>query len=361
MDIGKIDRNLAVPSLKADDDAVFYSAKAEPFDGYGFYDFRGEPGFRRMPDDVARSVSRGVASLYRKTAGGRLRFTTDSSFIILRCRMSGISKMVHMPLISSAGFDLYIDCPEDGSSRFYDVFRPTMDMTDGFEAKVTFGHRKIRSLTLNFPSYSNVDELLVGLEPDAVLSGGSPYLPVKPIVYYGSSITQGACASRPGNAYQNIICRRNRTDYINLGFAGSAKGEATMAHYLAGLEMSAFVSDYDHNATLDTLTVTHSALYRTIRENHPDIPYVIVTMPDLHKRDYDVNQRRRDICYGTYIEALRAGDRNISFVDGGSLFAGANEDCCTVDTIHPNDYGMLMMADRIGAELDWIRAWRTQK
>lgn len=354
MDISKIDRNFSTASA-TERDTVFYSAKEAPFAVYGFSDSLCGGDFIRMPDSVAQTVSAGVAALSRNTAGGRLRFSTDSARITIRCRLSAIAKMSHMPLISSAGFDLYLDNPQDGSSRFCGAFKPPMDMTDGFEATVSLNSRILRSFTLNFPSYSNVDRLEIGLESNANLTAGQPYLPIHPIVYYGSSITQGACASRPGNAYPNIICRRNRIDFLNFGFSGSAKGEEAMARHLASLKMSVFVSDYDHNASPEKLDATHARLYHIIREAHPDIPYVIVTMPDFYKQSYEINQLRRDICYRTYIDALHAGDQNISFIDGGSLFGGQDEDACTVDMTHPNDYGMLLMANRIGAELNRIR------
>lgn len=353
MDISRIDRNFAAEATP-EGDTVFYSAKAEPFTVYGFSEYQRTGRFERLPAEVAQTVSSNVAILAQNAAGGRLRFSTDSSRITVRCRLSGVAKMPHMPLSGSVGFDLYIDHPQDGGSRFYGAFIPPFDVTDGFSATVWFNRRQMRFLTLNFPSYSNVEELEIGLEPDAALGAGCGYLPIDPIVYYGSSITQGACASRPGNAYQNIISRRNRVDFLNFGFSGSAKGEEPMARYLAGLKMSVFVSDYDHNSSTDRLAETHERLYRIIRESHPDVPYVIVTKPDLFKREYEVNRQRRDICFRTYTEALRAGDKNVTFVDGGSLFAGRDEDACTVDTTHPNDYGMVLMADRIGAELNRI-------
>ena len=169
----------------------------------------------------------------------------------------------------------------------------------------------------------------------------------KPVLYYGSSITQGGCASRPGNAYQAMISRRLDADFINLGFSGNAKAETVMCEYLASLDASVFVCEYDHNApNADHLAKTHRPLYETYRAAHPDVPIVFVTKPDFHPGTED--ERRRRIVIDTYEYALSVGDRKVSFVDGAHLFDGPFADSCTVDGCHPNDLGFFRMAQKIG-------------
>ncbi len=183
------------------------------------------------------------------------------------------------------------------------------------------------------------------LEPIAL-----PYRNEKPVVYYGSSITQGGCACRPGNAYQAMIGRKYNLDHINLGFSGSAKGEPEMAEHIASLEMEAFVCDYDHNApSLEHLQNTLPEFYRIIREKHPDLPVIFVTKPDILLRP-DWCKERRDYIFSVYEEAKAKGE-NVYFIPGEELFAGENWDDCTVDRCHPNDLGFFRMAQRIGAEL----------
>jgi hypothetical protein len=121
-------------------------------------------------------------------------------------------------------------------------------MQDGYESVIRFETRRKREITINFPLYSSVSALYIGLEENAVVEPSAGYKNKKPMVFYGSSITQGACASRPGNSYANIVSRTLGIDHINLGFSGNAKGEQTMADYIASLDMSVFVYDYDYNA-----------------------------------------------------------------------------------------------------------------
>ena len=96
---------------------------------------------------------------------------------------------------------------------------------------------------IHFPLYDNVDELWIGIEKNATLQEGGQYRSLAPVIYYGSSITQGGCASRPGNAYPAIISRQLNCDFRNLGFSGSSRGEQISAQYIAEQPMCVFVMD----------------------------------------------------------------------------------------------------------------------
>ena len=207
---------------------------------------------------------------------------------------------------------------------------------------VRFDIREEREITINFPHYCDVLSLEIGLEKDSTLKPASGYRPMKPMVYYGSSITQGACASRPGNTYENRIIRELGIDYINLGFSGSARGEDTMAEYIANLDMSVFVYDYDYNApTVEHLQQTHEKMFRTIRAKHPDLPVIMLTRPKFRLNAEE--EEKRAIVKQTYENALASGDQNVYFIDGPTLMQYAENDCA-VDGAHPNDLGFYSMA-----------------
>ena len=355
LDLEKIDANFKVETAVGEKDVVFYDVKNAPFDLYGFYSPHTEQGFKRLPDEIGLSVNEGVSVLYLNSAGGRVRFCTDSQYIAIRAEMSRVYYRPHMTLISSAGFDLYIDSPESCGSRFYDVFKPSIGIENGFESKVVFNDRKLRYITINFPSYSSVTSLKIGISNGSILGSGLKYRDSMPIVYYGSSITQGACSSRPGNAFPNIISRRTNTDFINLGFSGSAKGEESISRYMADLPMSIFVCDYDHNSpNAAELERTHLQMYKIIRKKNPSVPYIMISKPDFNKRYYQDSVNRRNAVYNVYHEAISEGDKNVYFIDGSGIFRNINEDMCTVDTTHPNDYGFYLMAEAIESELRWI-------
>lgn len=348
-DIGQIDKRLAVSTSFGRDDIVMHDPRQEPFTLYGvYYDY--EKGvYRRMAEDIASTVNDGVKELSIHTAGGRVCFSTDADAIAISCRRPTLWRMPHMALIGSAGFDLYIR-GEDGKLTYYGVFMPNND-SKGYESIVSFPTREKREILIHFPLYCAITELSIGLPEGASLEKWGGYKREKPIVFYGSSVTQGACANTPGTDYIGRLSRRFDTNYMNLGFSGSAKGEDTMMAYLASLDMSVFVYDYDYNApTVEHLRKTHYKGYRTIRDAQPNLPIVICTMPNYDRLAVEA-PARRDVIAETYERALAEGDQNVYFVDGKKVYTHFNADGGSVDGSHPNAYGFWRMAEAVGAEI----------
>lgn len=339
-DISKIDKNFEIKSQLKEKDIRFYNANEYPFKIYGVFYENGK--FRRMPENIANTVSDGVYDLHTHTAGGRVRFKTDSPYLAINVKMPSVGKMPHFTLSGSAGFDLYLG---DTDEKYYGTFVPPFDINNGFESIIYFGSVKMRDITINFPLYSEISDLHIGLRENATIEPPSAYSIEKPIVYYGSSITQGGCASRPGNSYQSIISRKFNTDYINLGFSGNAKGEPEMAEYISNLDMSIFVYDYDHNApTNEHLNLTHEKLFKTVRAKHPLLPIIILTRP---RYDFgNPDDPRYNIIKTTYDNAKSSGDRNVYFIDGKTLMKYPEFDG-TVDGTHPNDWGFASMANAL--------------
>lgn len=356
MKIEDIDKNLVVETTIAEPDLVWFDVKEAPFALYGLT-YEADMGrYTRIPQHIAEGISTGVSGgLNKCTAGGRVRFRTDSSYIAIRAVMDNGTTMCHMPLTGQSGFDIYCVL-DDGKDTYYRTFVPPRGVSEGYSS----GHRTdgvYRDYTINFPLYDRVKELYVALKRTAHISAPTPYLHEKPVVYYGSSITQGGCASRPGNAYQAIISRHLSVDHVNLGFSGSAKGEVAMAEYIATLDMSVFVMDYDHNApSIEHLENTYYPFYRTVRERHPNLPIIFVSAPDILRDPTGCGRytQSRDLICAYFERAKREGDKNVYFIDGAELFGGEEWDACTVDGTHPNDLGFYRMAVRIGKEIEQL-------
>jgi len=352
--IGDVDKNLAVSGVIKGVELKFYSARRDPFRIYGLISGNeGEP-FRRIPYELAEKTNAGVLRLHANTAGGRLRFKTDSSCVAIRVAMPKRCLMPHMPFLGSAGFDLYV---KEGERNLYKgSFIPPIDRTDSYESLIEFGGREMRDIIIHFPLYDGVSELLIGVEPEAVVEKGGTYKSELPVIYYGSSITQGGCASRPGNAYTNIITRDLNLDQINLGFSGSGKGESVMAEYIAEQPMSLFFLDYDHNAPdAEYLAKTHEAFFLTVREKNSDLPIIMTSETDTPKTPQKAEDilHRRDVILRTYANAVKRGDKKVAFIDGTEVFKeahklGVSADSCTVDGVHPNDLGFACMAKVFG-------------
>ena len=336
-DISQIDKNFEVKHELNIPDMKFWDVDEAPFRVYGI--FRENGKYRRMPESVAQSVSESVLALHANTAGGRVRFMTDSSYVAIHAEMDGIGKMPHFALVGTGGFDLYAD------GVFIKSYIPPYDMEVGYESVISLGTSKMREITIHFPLYSNVKQLYIGLFEGAIVKEASPYKNKKPVVYYGSSITQGGCASRPGMSYQNIVSMRLGINHINLGFSGSAMAEDTIIDYIKSLDMSVFVYDYDYNApTLEHYEKTHEKMFLAIREVNPELPIVMMNRPQFYL--CEDGQRRLAIMKKTYRNAINNGDKNVYCIDNMALTALCGNDG-TVDNVHPTDFGFASMANAV--------------
>ena len=339
MDISLIDKNMANVTKIVRDGFTFTSIDEKPFRIYGVTRY-GER-YYRLPEEIAKTVNDGVSQLCKCTAGGRVRFVTDSARVAVIARRDPVTQSDHMTYVNKAGYDLYAD------DEYVGTFRPGENQSKT-ELEAVLGipaPRGERVITVNMPNYGGVRELFIGIENGATLREAPDYALECPVVYYGSSITQGGCASRPGMSYQSIISRKLGVNHINLGFSGNARGEDAIAEYIAGLEMSAFVYDYDHNApTAEHLEKTHERMFSIIRKKHPTLPIIMVSRP-LARANPD-RDRRFEIIKATYDNAIASGDENVYLVNGGEFFGEVGYDG-TVDGCHPTDLGFWCMANGI--------------
>lgn len=335
----------------------FYSIKDVPaLRVYGLYDYKNGDRFTRMPEDVAEKTSKNVKSLNYCTAGGRVRFTTTSNVLAVRAKVPEVLQLPYWNPIGVSGFDVYV------SNGIRDVYLTSMttnnpmQTSDGIcDIRPLPGGKK--EITLNLPLYQSINELYIGLTEDSELEARADYHFEKPVLYYGSSITQGACASRPGMAYEAIISRKLDCNYINLGFSGACNAEPAICEYLKTVDCSVFVYDYDHNSSVQGLAQRHEGLYKAFRETHPDTPVIIVGRPDFFIFDSHAadDASRREILMNTYKNAFDRGD-NVIYIDGYSLFADEDRDDCIVDGTHPNDLGYSKMAEVIGNAVEYALA-----
>ncbi len=342
MDIAKIDPNFLVSSEIEREGLEWHRLPESPFSICGLAVAEGED-FCRLPLDLVNEVNDGVKTLGWHLAGGRIRFRTNSRFIAFRGKVRYLgSGMPHMPLTGISGVDVH----EDGGSLY--AIKPQNDQKEWFEGIVNC--RKAegwKDIDIYLPLYNGLTVMMVGLEEGCQIAAPKPFALDKPIVYYGSSITQGGCASKPGNSYQGFLSRWLNADQINLGFSGNGKGETNMAQYIAGLDMCAFVFDYDYNApNAEHLRATHAPFYDIVRAAHPDIPILMMTHPEFDNVIDETAPRRVEI-KKSFRRALDLGDKNVYYFDGTDLVGGPDSHDCTTDDCHPNDLGFYRMAQAL--------------
>ena len=339
-----VTKNLGASLKTSMSSPVYINVKNEPFRLYGLCEC-----YRRIPVSVADECLEGVQRLASNTTGMRVRFKTNSDYIVVHAELESYDIPSSKALIASRDFDIYL-VGKGGKQRFHTIFSSSVPEEWGItESRIKFGNKEMRDIVLNFPLTANIKELYIGLREGCELLAGSEYKHKKPVVFYGSSIVHGEGAMRPGNAYPAIISRKLDTDFINLGFRGNATAEEAMMRYIASLPMSVFVYDYDYNApSVEHLEKTHYSGYEIFREKQPKTPVILASRVNYYEGDIAIHEKRRNIIKESYFRALASGDRNVYFIDGSKIYPTDKRDECTADGCHPNDMGYSYMADAFG-------------
>ena len=345
VDLSSIDRNFKIKGIE-NFDGVYYNAKSAPLSLEGLPFMAENNGtFYRIPHTMTlKDVNKGVIFLANHTSGACVRFRTDSPNIVIRAKLAYSYDMSHMTRAGSAGFDSYTS--NGGKLLYHKTLMPRAGEKFIHALIGRNPEKKMRDWLINLPLYGGVESLEIAIDKNSSIQPPTPHRIADPVLFYGSSITQGGCASRPGNNYTSMLCRAVDAPQINLGFSGSAKGEEAMAKLIGKLKLSCFVYDYDHNApTVKHLQKTHEKFFRIIRSMQPELPVIILSKCNF--RNSTADKARRAVIRKTYENAIASGDKNVYFIDGETLFAGDLRDSCTVDGTHPNDLGFFRMYEHV--------------
>jgi hypothetical protein len=301
----------------------------------------------RLPRRLESVLPPSVWNLGLSPSGGRIRFRTDSTRLAIRLEYPSPPNMANMHAFGQTGVDLYVD----GGYRSTAI-APKDAAKDKVIDHVFFENlpRKEREITLYLPLYKPAKIIALNLDPDAKVSKAKRFEFPKPVVYYGTSITQGGCASRPGMSYQAILSRRLNLDFVNLGFSGNGKGEPVVANMTAEIDASVFVLDFSqNNPTIESLREVYLPFLATVRAKHPATPIIAITPISASRETQRLDDMRKHI--REVVNArIAAGDTRLTLVEGPSLLGPARLDGL-VDGVHPNDLGFQWMADGLAAPL----------
>jgi lysophospholipase L1-like esterase len=350
----KLDEYMRERNVPDEDGIVWHSPNRPPFRLCGFAWFSRDGKYRRLPAEPDYPIRPAVDSLADCTAGGQIRFRTDARTIAIRAELSGSNSMYHMAPTGQCGFDCYLAKPGEtwlyagtarvalGETRIEHRFLDAPDL-----------HGELKDVLINFPLYQGVQIVEIGLNEGAAVEETASIREKRKVIMYGTSITQGGCASRPGLLPTNVWSRRFPFEFINLGFSGNGKGEAEIARIIAQIEDPALlILDYVSNAeSLEKYAATLPAFVRIYRERHAGVPILILSRipyaADRHDaRSRHLRERYRDIGREVTERLRLAGDRRIFFYDGTDLL-GEDFEECTVDGTHPTDLGFMRIADKL--------------
>ena len=347
--------------------AVIKAGKAKPGeeDGLTWYDIRelgvegqGWPDvkapFDRLPARMEKAVRPPVWSLSRHSAGMAVRFVTDAPEVHARWTLtSSRLDMDHMPATGVSGLDLYVKS-KDGRWLWVNVGRAKAKTnTQKMAGDIPDGEHEY---LLYLPLYNGVSSVEIGLPKSHSLKTAPAYPATKrrPILFYGTSITHGACASRPGMPHPAILGRRFGRPVINLGFSGNGRMDLELAALFGELDPAVYVIDCLPNMGADLVKKNAESFLRALRKAKPDTPFLLVedrTYADAHfaagkmKRNLTSRAEFRKI----YDKLKAEGIKGLHYLEGDGLLGDDTEG--TVDSSHPNDLGFMRQADAFAEAL----------
>lgn len=304
--------------------------------------------FDRLPARAQKSVRDAVWSLSRHSAGMLVRFETDSPAISARYRLlSANLALPHMPATGVSGLDLYAR-DSRGRDRWLSVARPTAQDVDAkLVTDVDPPSGGPRLYTIYLPLYNGVESLEVGVNSGAVFRPVAPRRE-PPLLFYGTSIMHGACASRPGMAIPAILGRRFGCPTINLGFSGNGRMEAEVGALIGELDARAYIIDCLPNLSPDLVAERTEPLVRQLRQAKPETPILLVedrsfTSAPFLKSHRERHAGNRAALRKAYESLTAAGVRKLGYLSGEDLLGDDGEG--STDGSHPSDLGFVRYSD----------------
>jgi hypothetical protein len=326
------------------DNLTWHDVRDGGVEGRGFDDT--ESYFDRLPKRAKGVVRPEVWSLSRNTAGMSVRFASDSPALYIRYETTSPTlAMPHMPATGVSGVDLYTQL--DGQWHWMATHSPKAAMNAAAIAQnVPTGKR---AYLLNLPLYNGVKSLEIGVPKGTTFEPTAPRK-AKPILFYGTSITQGGCASRPGMAFCAILGRRLDRPMLNFGFSGNGRMEIEVARFLAELDPAIFVLDCMGNMLKLPIKPRTIEVTKYLREKHPQTPILMLEErinPDavVMKEKFESHRERCAEMRAAYDELVADGIGDLHYQKGDDLIGADGEG--TVDGSHPNDLGMMRYADAL--------------
>jgi hypothetical protein len=307
-------------------------------------DQKRELWFDRLPADAKESVTSNVWNLSRDSAGMMVRFKTNSPSIHVhyKLRKSNLA-MPHMPATGVSGIDLYAR-DNDGKWKWVQVTKPA---TQEVKAEIIKGLAPgTREYAAYLPLYNGVEFMSMGVEKDSQFVTLAPR--EKPIVFYGTSITHGACASRPGMVHTAILGRKLDRPVVNLGFSGNGKMDEAVGKYLIQIDAAAFVIDCLPNMGPAEVSAKCVPLVNQLRKARPETPIVLVedrrfTNDWITPAKQQFHTENHEALRAAYDGLIKAGTVKLFYIPGDKLYGDDTEGA--TDASHANDLGFMRQAD----------------
>lgn len=303
--------------------------------------------FHRFDTVLYANLPKNVVNRLKQSGGLAISFKTNSKSIYAKwCTKSAIPSAT-MSDVAYRGLDLYVK--KNDQWLHVGVGRPKVNETCNVTAIISDIDAGAEDYLLYLPLYDEVMNLSIGVEKEANISPGLDYFEHR-ILIYGSSIVQGAAASRPGMAYPARLSRSTGLNFLNLGMGGSAKMEKEVADMVAEIKADAFILDCVPNSFPKEIRQRTGYLIKNIRSKHPNAP-IIVMQSLIRETSYVKKETKEKVTLqNQYIKEEvdkleKEGIKNIHFISATDFLGHDHEG--TVDGTHPNDMGFDRMINVI--------------
>ena len=329
---------------KESSEIIFHGKNFFRLEGTIIADSLKENRYDRLPASYKDIVREEVWELSKSSSGLSIRFITNSSIIKVKREILNDLKMDHMPETGIKGVDLYFRNKDKW--QYLNTGRPNGKLNEyTLVENMTVEEREYK---VYLPLYDGVANIEIGINSSSFMIVPEQNLE-KPIIFYGTSITQGGCASRPGMAHTNIINRKLDRDIINFGFSGNGKMEEPLAKLISEFDAEIYVIECLPNMlSPQNITERTIPLIDTIREKNPNASIILV---DLFKSTFSVLDKKV-LKWGKgmdnalkieYQKMIDLGYDNLFYFD--SLKALGDDQEGTVDGVHFTDVGFIRYAD----------------
>ena len=342
--------------ITKDNNISFYGRKHFLIEGTAIADSLKESPYDRLPISYKEKVREPVWDLSKASAGITVRFHSNSTSIGLKWTVLNDFDMPHMASTGIKGIDLYTKY--NNKWRYVTTAGALVGLKTSQNKSIPSDsineYELIKNMTPEFreyklflPLYDGVTKLEIGIDNNASIKKATPN-PLKPIVFYGTSITQGGCASRPGMAHTNIISRKLDVSCINYGFSGNGRMEMPIVELISDIDASFYVIECLQNMDSEQVSERVRPLVDIIRTKHPLTPIVLVenmmyTTAFLDQTIETTLIQENEALKNEFDKIIKRGIPNILYIKDNQELLLDNDG--TVDGVHLTDLGFLRYAD----------------
>ena len=297
--------------------------------------------FQRFPNKYKGNLRKEVWDLSENNAGISVQLSTNSENLKLKWNVKLDLRMNHMTDAGIKGLDVY-----EHVNNKWQYLSTGLPNTSNNEHLVKFKNANYKTLCIYLPLYDSIIDLSIGVDDDSSLNFIKNVN--KPIIFYGTSITQGGCASRPGMAHTNIISRKTIHPCINLGFSGNGYLEQEIGNVLSNIDAKCFIIDCLPNINISRIKTRLIPLVKSLRKNYENnaSPIMFVEQPIMHNLYIEEDIEEKNYILSKKVkECKQLGFKDIHLIHQKGSLGLDNE--ATVDGVHYNDIGFQRFAKHI--------------